>query len=153
MVCTLSCGISAIFLIGMMYMTFSIDKCAISSRFMETLSDDQKRRYKKITQERRMIYICGYLFGFFLSGLYISRMQDMERRNSTTLLCTVGAITFLTSYFFYILFPKSNLMILELNDPVQRKEWVRIYKKMQYHYHIGLVLGIIAVLFFAKGMC
>jgi len=153
MVCTLSCGISAIFLIGMMYMTFSIDKCAISSRFMETLSDDQKRRYKKITQERRMIYICGYLFGFFLSGLYISGMQDMERRNSTTLLCTVGAITFLTSYFFYILFPKSNLMILELNDPVQRKEWVRIYKKMQYHYHIGLVLGIIAVLFFAKGMC
>lgn len=153
MVCTLSCGISAIFLIGMMYMTFSIDKCAISARFMETLSDEQKRRYNKIVKERRMIYLGGYIFGFFLSALYISGMPDTERNNSTTLLCTVGAITFLTSYFFYILFPKSNLMILELDEKQQRKEWIRIYKKMQYHYHIGLVLGIIAVLFFAKGMC
>ena len=153
MVCTLSCSIAAVFLIGMMYMTFSIDKCSLSARFMETLSIEQRQKYNKIVKERRLIYLGGYLFGFILSGFYLSGMSDGERRNSTTLLCTVGAITFLTSYFFYILFPKSNLMILELDDKIQRKEWVRIYKKMQFHYHIGLVLGIIAVLFFAKGMC
>jgi uncharacterized membrane protein len=153
MVCSISCSIAAIFLIGMIYMSFSIDKCSLSDRFMDTLSPDQKHKYKRIVNERRMIYLCGYLVGFALSVMYISSMSESDRQNSTSLLCIVAAITFLTSYFFYILFPKSPLMILELDDKNQRKEWIRIYKKMQIHYHIGIVLGLIAVLFFTKGVC
>ena len=36
--------------------------------------------------------------------------------NKISLICFVGAITFVTNYLFYILFPKSDYMLLHLND-------------------------------------
>jgi hypothetical protein len=131
-------------------MSFAVDKCAMYDKFMDTLSTAQKQKYRKIVSERRTIYMSGYLLGFILSGLYI---LVFAKDYSEMLLCTIAAITFFTSYFFYILYPKSELMILDLDEKTQRKEWIAIYKKMQYHYHFGMVLGILAVVFYAKGVC
>jgi len=119
-------------------------------KFMATLSAEQQKKYKKIVSERRSIYMAGYLLGFILSAVYI---LVFAKEYSQMLLCTIAAITFFTAYFFYILYPKSELMILDLDEKTQRKEWIAIYKNMQYHYHFGIVLGILAVVFYAKGVC
>ena len=152
MVCTTSCSIAAIFLIGMIYQSFSVDKSDMYSRFMATLSVSEKEKYERIVSERRKIYLSGYVIGLILSFLYIQMFSSKEK-GGYSLLCIVAAITFLTSYFFYILYPKRQLMIVKLSKENQRREWVNIYKKMQYHYHTGIVLGIIAVVFLAKGLC
>jgi len=136
-------------------MSFAVDKSSVCDQFMDTLSPSQQEKYKKIICERRNIYIGGYLLGLVLSGCYLLMFGSRYSRDSGNygILCIVAAISFFTSYFFYILYPKSDLMILELNQENQRREWVNIYKKMQYHYHLGIVLGLIAVVFFANGMC
>ena len=51
--CTISCGISLIFIIGMIYMSFFIDKQKISIDFKKTLSKKQLDIYENIVNYRR----------------------------------------------------------------------------------------------------
>jgi len=123
-------------------MSFAIDKCALTRNFMKSLSEPQLERYKLIISERRNIYLSGYLLGLSLSAIVIVGMMDSL--NKMQMICLTGSITFLTSYFYYILSPKQDLMVLYLDNRSQRYEWQKIYKKMQFNYHVGLLLGIIA---------
>lgn len=143
-ICPKYCGIAIVFLVGMIYMTFAIDKCAITKNFVNSLSDAQAEKYRSIIAERRHIYLSGYLFGLALSAIIIVGM--MKSITKFQMLCLTGSITFLTVYFYYILSPKQDLMVMYLNDRSQRYEWQKIYKKMQFNYHVGLLLGIIAAL-------
>jgi len=143
-ICPKYCGIAIVFLVGMIYMTFAIDKCAITKNFVNSLSEAQAEKYKSIIAERRHIYLSGYLFGLALSAIIIVGM--MKSITKFQMLCLTGSITFLTVYFYYILSPKQDLMVVYLNDRSQRYEWQKIYKKMQFNYHVGLLLGIIAAL-------
>jgi hypothetical protein len=64
------------------------------------------------------------------------------------LLCSVAAITLATNYFYYMLSPKSDWMVLHFNTQNQNQNnndaanWLRVYRGMQVNYHVGLVLGI-----------
>jgi hypothetical protein len=143
-ICPKYCSIAIVFFIGMIYMSFAIDKCALTRKFMRSLSDTQLERYKLIVSERRNIYLSGYLLGLSLSAIVIVGM--MNTLNKMQMVCLTGSITFLTAYFYYILSPKQDLMVLYLDDRYQRYEWQKIYKKMQFNYHVGLLLGIIAAI-------
>ena len=65
--------------------------------------------------------------------------------NTTSLVCTVVATAFITNYFYYMLSPKSVWMLNYMSNQEEVKSWLLMYREMQYNYHIGLVLGIIAV--------
>lgn len=145
--CTTTCNIAIIFICSLIYTSFMIDKCSISNAFIDTLSDSQKELYENIKRERSMIYFGGILVGLFISYLYMKIVPSQNSKINTV--CTVLSITFLVAYFFYIFYPKKYSIILELETRQQREEWHAIYKKMQYHYHIGLALGFIFVLFFS----
>ncbi len=143
--CT-TCNIAIIFICGLIYTAFMIDKCSMSASFIDTLSEEQQELYNKTTYERKMIYFGGIFFGLVMSYLYMKIVPSEKSKLNT--ICVIACITFLSAYFFYIFYPKKHEMILELDDRYQRQEWLSIYKKMQHHYHIGLLIGIIFVLFF-----
>jgi len=154
MVCTITCSISLVFLIGMFYMTYAIDKCVVTRKFVESLSNVQRERYYRIVNKRRSIYLSGFMIGILLSIYAVSSMYQRDPKMSKlSAICMTGTITFFTSYFYYILYPKPQLMILELEDKNQREEWIKVYKKMQYTYHMGLLLGLIAVAGFTNALC
>jgi hypothetical protein len=44
-------------------------------------------------------------------------------------------------------------MLLHLTNKAQIEGWLAIYKKMQYKFHFGFVLGIIAITIYAYGFC
>ena len=69
--------------------------------------------------------------------------------SNTALVCTVIATAFVTNYFYYILHPKSDWMLDHLQNKQEIKAWLLMYREMQYNYHMGLVLGIVAVGVFA----
>lgn len=150
MICPKYCGIAIVFFVGMIYTTFATDKCSMTKNFIESLNELQAERYKSIISERRNIYLSGYLFGLALSAIIIIGM--LKSITKFQMLCITGSVTFLTVYFYYILSPKQDLMVVFLNDRNQRYEWQKIYKKMQFNYHIGLLLGIIAALVFAMSI-
>ena len=147
MACTLSCMISTIFIIGMIYFYNKTDKSEIVRHYKEKLPFDLQKRYEKIAKERMIISYYGYILGFILSLLLIFYNLKIkgQKMNTFSLVCTVMATCFLTNYFYYMLTPKSDWMLNHMNSPEQVKAWLQMYREMSYNYHMGIALGIIAV--------
>jgi hypothetical protein len=111
--------------------------------YMLTLTPDQQQTYAKIVEERRGIYLRGFGLGLLLSALLLGMHHRYTTMSRAGLLCSVAAITLATNYFYYILSPKSDWMVLHLkNDNNDAANWLRVYRGMQVNYHVGLVLGI-----------
>lgn len=147
MVCVISCMISTIFIIGMIYFYNISDKSIIVKHYKDKLSSDLQIKYDKISKERKIISYQGYILGFILSlGVIFYNLKIKgSKMGTTSLVCTVIATSFVTNYFYYILSPKSDWMLNHLSNQSEVKAWLQMYKEMQYNYHMGLVLGIIAV--------
>ena len=150
MFCGCTCIIALIFLIANIYTILSCTNDNYKQEFKNTLSNDQKVTYEKIINERKNIYYGGYVFGLILSLIVILILKKFfkSKLNNLSLICLVGTITFVSNYLFYILYPKSDYMLLHLNDKTQIEGWLKIYKKMQFKFHLGFVFGIIAVIIF-----
>ena len=91
----------------------------------------------------------GLILGIVLSVLAVW----YYKLKSTKATCSVVAITLVTNFLFYILHPKSDWMVLHLDSQRSREAWLHIYRTMQREYHIGFVIGIIAVGFIGNGIC
>ena len=153
MFCGLTCAIALVFLIANIYIilisSYSFEN---KKKFLNLLNEDQKKKYKLIINERKNIYYAGYVFGILLSLLIVIINKNLKKKiTNVSLVCIVGFVTFLTNYLFYILYPKSDYMLLHLTNKEQIFEWLAIYRKMQFNYHFGFVLGIIAVMIFCYG--
>ena len=99
------------------------------------------------SKERMMISYQGYLLGFILSMciiVYNRKLKGVKMSNSS-LICTLMATCFLTNYFYYMLYPKSDWMLNHMNEHEEVQAWLKMYREMQYNYHAGLVLGILGV--------
>jgi len=149
--CGISCSISAVFLIGMIYMNYSVAKSQIITKYKSQLPEKLQKIYEEITNERTTIYYQGYALGFILSlFIIIANVYSGHKMLSTmSMVCLVLATSFITNYFYYILSPKKNWMLNYIETPDQTKLWLQMYRGMQVYYHTGLVLGIIAVSIFA----
>jgi uncharacterized protein YacL len=153
MACTISCMISAVFIIGMIYFYNMTDKSIIVNHYKEKLPNDLQKRYEKIAKERMKIGYYGYVIGFVISLFIIFYNLKIKgvQMNTFSLVCTVMATCFLTNYFYYILSPKSDWMLNHMNSQEQVKAWLQMYREMSYNYHAGLALGIIGVGILAFG--
>jgi len=151
MACTLSCMVSAVFVIGMIYFYNMTGKSEIVNHYKSSLSSDLQKRYDKISKERLTISYQGYALGVILSlGIIFYNLKIKgTKMSNTALVCTVIATAFVTNYFYYILHPKSDWMLDHLQNKQEIKAWLLMYREMQYNYHMGLVLGIVAVGVFA----
>ena len=69
--CKLSCAVSLVFIVAMIYMMYAISQSNIIGDYEKTLSKDILPIYKKIAQERTSIYYYGYFLGFILALLFI----------------------------------------------------------------------------------
>ena len=147
MPCTISCMISAVFIIGMIYFYNMTNKSEIVNHYKEKLPTDLQKRYEIISEERKKISIHGYILGLVFSLLIIFYNIKIkgQKLNTISLVCTVMATCFLTNYFYYMLSPKSDWMLNHINNPEQVKAWLQMYREMSYNYHAGLALGIIGV--------
>lgn len=154
--CKTSCLISLVFIISMIITNLSLDKFEVMKKFNQTLNDKQKKTYEDITNERRNIYYQGFILGLVLSIILLfilNKTLSLTVFNKTTTLCIIGATSFLTNYFYYILTPKSDYMLLHLTDKNQISEWLNVYKTMQYVNHLGFALGIVGVVFLGNAFC
>lgn len=154
MVCAITCSIAIAFLVANLYVTFTVDKTKMMTEFNSLMSDPLKQRYQRIVNERRDIYLQGYALGLLISFVIIAlQLRQYVRLGTLSLMCTVGAITFLVNYFYYMLTPKSDYMVIHLNEPRQRAAWQKISRTMQVKYHLGLLFGILAAVIFTKAFC
>ena len=151
--CATSCGIAATLIAGMAYCTYMGNRTQLIKDYMRTLTPDQQQTYARIVEERRGIYLRGFGWGLLLSALILGIHHQYAGMSRAGLLCSVAAITLATNYFYYILSPKSDWMVLHFknnsdsanhnnNNHSDAANWLRVYRGMQVNYHVGLVLGI-----------
>lgn len=147
MACAVSCMISAIFIIGMIYFYSMTNKSEIVKQYKDTLPMHLQKKYDEISEERKLIGFQGYGLGMLISLfiIFYNLKIKRERLGTVPLVCIVVATSFLTNYFYYILSPKSSWMLNYLKDEAEIKAWLRMYREMQFNYHMGLTIGIIAV--------
>lgn len=152
--CYTSCMISVVFLVASLYLMYAVDKEALQAPFLSTLTAQQLAKYKKIVEERKNIYFQGYGIGFILSALVlVLYMLNGVKINRWMVACLTASTTFLTTYLYYTVTPKTDHIILHLDSKIQREEWLRIYRGFQVNYHMGFVFGILAVFFMTTMMC
>ena len=139
--------IAVALIIAMIYFQNATSKSAIVKEYKKQLPSNLQNLYEKIGSERMRINYYGYSLGLFLSLIIILYNYSLKRNKLTTtsLVCLVIVVSFFTNYFYYILSPKSTYMLEHINSPEQTKAWLTMYREMQYNYHFGMVIGIIAV--------
>lgn len=157
MVCAISCSIAFILIIANVYCCTFANKKETIQQFIAKLSPENQQRYKNIANERRGIYFMGLLLGFALSMLLLICCRKYFligiSGSRSGLLCMVAAVTLSVNYFYYILSPKTDWMVLHLKSKQETEAWLKVYRTMQYNYHMGLVLGILAVVAFGNALC
>lgn len=156
MSCSILCMVGLVFLVANIYISLSADKTKHKQEFYDTLSAELKTKYENIVIERRNIYFTGYAYGLLLAFILVFVNKYMSKKSKMSRTVNVGmmvGVTLITNYFYYMLSPKSDLMVTHLDKEEQRLAWQKIYKTMQFNYHIGLVLGIVASGFFGASVC
>jgi hypothetical protein len=149
MVCSVSCSISLVFIIGMIYFYNATSKNETVVQYKQHLNEHQRQTYDKIAKERLHISMKGYGLGFLLSFFIILYNYQNKKIKPASVICLVLATSFLTNYFYYMLSPKSDWMLNHVESREQTQAWLKMYRTMQYYYHGGLALGIIGIGIFA----
>jgi len=139
MVCIKSCSIAVVFIIAMVYLHYVAYKSNHAEKMIEVLDESQIHIYNKIREERKMIYIKGLVYGLILGYLstFIVKVKGYNK------ICYMIAVSYVFMFFYYILIPKSDYLIVHLNTEEQKKIWLTNYRLMQRNYYIGLLFGII----------
>lgn len=147
MPCSATCMIAVALIIAMIYFQNATSKSKIVQEYKKQLPSNLQNLYEKITAERLRLNYYGYSLGLILSLIIILYNYTSKRNKltNTSLVCLVIVVSFLTNYFYYILSPKSTYMLDHINSPEQTKAWLTMYREMQYNYHLGFVIGVIAV--------
>ena len=149
MKCATSCILAGAFIFASIFVSLRVNKKTLSSPLFQLLSNENKTRYIKIANERKNIYFKGFGLGFFISLLVLYVLNNKKNKiTKLTNICFVLATSFTVNYFFYILHPKSDYMILHLEDKKQREAWLHNYRSMQLNCHVGHLLGTISVSLF-----
>ena len=149
MVCSITCTISAIFIIGMIYFYNASYRSKAGDIYKNQLTQQQQQAYDRIIKERLGISIKGYMLGFVLSLFVILLNYKKKSMKPSATVCLVLAISFITNYFYYILSPKSDWMLNHVESKEQTQAWLTMYRSCSYNYHAGLLLGIVGMGVFA----
>lgn len=148
--CGITCFISAIILVSMFFMTIFTSNDSFVKNYKKQLSPKIRKIYDKIVKERTQIYFTGYFIGILVSVLAIFFLILIFKKISiVSLVCTAVLITFVVNHLYYIMSPKSDWMIKHIESEEDKIAWLKMYKTMQYNYHLSFALGIIAVGVFA----
>ena len=147
MPCSATCLLATALIIAMIYFQNATTKSKIVQEYKKQLPSNLQNLYEKLSTERLRINYYGYTLGLVLSLIIILYNYTSKRNKltSTSLVCLVIVVSFFTNYFYYILSPKSTYMLDHINSPEQTKAWLAMYREMQYNYHMGFVIGVIAV--------
>jgi uncharacterized protein YacL len=152
MPCSGTCLLATALIIAMIYFQNATTKSKIVQEYKKQLPSNLQNLYEKLSTERLHINYYGYTLGLVLSLIIILYNYNLIKNNklqlsksNTSLVCLVIVVSFFTNYFYYILSPKSTYMLDHINSPEQTKAWLAMYREMQYNYHMGFVIGVVAV--------
>ena len=153
MVCLRSCSLSLVFLFSMLFMTFTIDKDALTDNLVKHFNSGQVDYYKQVVKERTHIYLTGFSIGLVVSLVLLFAMKQQQKLSPWVITCTCISVSYMIMYFYYTLHPKKDLTVVQLDKKEARLAWQEYYKTMKNKYHISMILGFVFVSLLNSGLC
>ena len=122
------------------------------NRLRNMVSGEAAEAYKRIGNERAILYIqglgIGIVLAFLISYYYRSSIKHLFYRTTLFMFITLGFAA-----FYYSLMPKSDWMLNHLKTEEENKAWLQIYKTMKYRYITGFLFAAIATIPLAYSFC
>ena len=122
---------------------------ANNNKYINTLNEEEKEMRKKVVKERSIIYLIANICALLLVALLIYQKVNLKNKINNVWMYT--AVFFVTQYFVYMLIPKKHWMLQSVQTNQDAVDWLEKYKMMSRNYHIGMLIGIVAVGIFAYG--
>jgi uncharacterized protein YacL len=128
-------------------MSITVANDANMDKYAQHFTPELKQIYRKITNERLGIYLQGYVLGLILSVLLILYLTQFTKTpmSRVSMVCMAITVSFFVSYFYYILSPKSDMMLRHIKGEKEIQAWMSAYRAMQFHYYSSFVIGLIGV--------
>lgn len=150
MVCITNCAIGAAFIGATIATTLASKQDKVFQEYHKTLNPEQKEILENITNQRLSLYIQGTILGIILVTIFML-FNPLKRMSSITGGCTFVAIVLLSQYFYYVLMPKQDWMILHLETKQQNEKWLNVYRHMSIRWHAGLLVGLLGFFLLGRG--
>lgn len=143
MVCGMSCSVAIAFVVAMIYFYGATNTSQLAKNYQASLSPELRSKYSQVVAERTKLAYQGYGLGIIIAILFLwyYRYNKIKMSNTSTV-CLVVSIMFATNYFYYMLSPKTTYMLDYLKNEEDIKQWLQMYRGMQFNYHVGLLFGI-----------
>ena len=126
------------------FATLQSPNSELKQNLSQYLTEKEQNDYQEIIIMRRNIYFQGLAIGIVIALGAVFLISPLRKAKKMVRLFIAIAITFSVNYFYYILYPKDKYMIEILDTREENKAWLQIYKTMQFRYHMGFLLGLIA---------
>ena len=157
-ICSSTLFLAFIFILADVIFIFNTYNSSIKSDFYNNLDVGKQQIYKSIIQERTMIYMKSVFVALMsaLSYMYlIPRGNFFKPKNMSKFSIVALSIVlfYVVSYQMYILYPKTDYMMLHLDSENEKLAWLKVYRNMQYNFHMSFVLGFIGVCILFIGIC
>lgn len=133
-------------LMGGVIMTIAKADRNILADYVSGLSQSQLEAHQAISEARLKNWMWGLLLGVGVAWFVTPRGDNVLTRG-----CTFAAVVMVVNYFYYMFAPKPGYMI-EVLKGHQVNEWLAVKKMMQSNYHIGLLVGALALYFLSLGV-
>ena len=140
----------------------TIDKDAMTKNLVGHFNVEQIEYYKQVVKERTRIYLTGFSIGIAVSiGLLLlmkvlidkMKFTNKYKINPWVISCTCVSISYIIMYFYYTLYPKMDLMVVQLDKKDARLAWQEYYTTMKNKYHISMLLGVAFSVLLNAGLC
>lgn len=116
---------------------------ANNDKYIKTLNEKEMEMRKKVVKERSRIYLIASLSALLLTTFLMFNNIGLKNNKNNAWMYT--AIYFLTEYFVYMLMPKKHWMLHSVENKQDALDWLEKYRYMSRNYHIGMLMGILAV--------
>ena len=156
--CITTVFISLIFILADVVFIYNTYSSSVKSNFYQSLDVGKKAIYDNIVQERTIIYIKSIFIALVSAMTYmylIPKGNFLKPRNMTksSIIAISIIIFYMISYKIYILHPKTDYMMLHLDNESEKLAWLDVYRNMQFNFHMSFVLGFIGVCILFIGLC
>jgi hypothetical protein len=145
----LPCFIAAA-LIGGILMTIVRANRQTLTTYVKGLTTEQIQMHKFLSAARLRIWLVGLVLGMMVASVLAPRLL---KRGATDVLkgCAFAGIVMTVNYFTYMLWPKPGYMVEVLRED-QIPAWHAVGKMMRGNYHLGMLVGVTALVLAGSGL-
>lgn len=151
--CGLLCLLGVSLLASMVWTMMVGKDNKVFKDFEALLNEEQKQKYREITNERLNLYLQGLFLGLLTAVIALRLKLNSALKTTSQKVCAFIIIAIVVNHVYYMGMKKSSYMLNHLDKPEQVSAWLEIYKHMKMRKLVGMLIGLVGYVLVGMAMC